>query len=129
MTGSARAAAAVLVVAALTVSCSESRTSRSKHPASQLSRAAQPSPELSPDPSAFPSVREAVETALPRVVMSDGRPRLARLSIPALGLEDLRVVPYRGRTDDAPGTRIQDGGVAASPYGPHGGVGPGGLGN
>jgi sortase A len=39
------------------------------------------------------------------------------------------VVPYRGRTDDAAGTRIQDGGVAASPHGPRGGVGPGGLGN
>jgi sortase A len=38
-------------------------------------------------------------------------------------------VPYVGKTDDAHGTRIQDGGVAASPYGPHGGVGPGGLGN
>jgi sortase A len=39
------------------------------------------------------------------------------------------VVPYRGRTDDAAGTRIQDSGVAASPHGPDGGVGPGGLGN
>lgn len=129
MTGSGRAATAVLVVAALTVSCSESRTNRSKHPASQLSRAGQPSPTVLSGPSALPSVRDAVETTVPRVVMSDGRPRLARLSIPALGLDDLRVVPYRGRTDDAPGTRIQDGGVAASPYGPHGGVGPGGLGN
>ena len=27
------------------------------------------------------------------------------------------------------GTRIQDRGIAASPYGPHGGIGPGGLGN
>jgi sortase A len=51
------------------------------------------------------------------------------LSIPALGLRDVVVVPYRGETDDAPGTRIQDRGMAASPYGPHGGVGPGGLGN
>jgi sortase A len=38
-------------------------------------------------------------------------------------------VPYRGKTDDAAGTRIQDGGSAASPFGPQGGVGPGGLGN
>ena len=38
-------------------------------------------------------------------------------------------MPYRGRTDDAPGTRIQNGGDAASPYGPRGGVGPGGVGN
>ena len=46
-----------------------------------------------------------------------------------MGLHDLAVVPYPGRTDDAAGTRIQDGGVAASPYGPQGGVGPGGVGN
>jgi sortase A len=51
------------------------------------------------------------------------------MSIPALGLRDLPVVPYRGWTDDAPGTKIQDRGVAASPHGPRGGVGPGGVGN
>jgi sortase A len=62
-------------------------------------------------------------------VVGDGRPTVARLSVPAIGVHDLTVVPYRGRTDDGPGTRIQDRGVAASPYGPRGGVGPGGLGN
>jgi sortase A len=51
------------------------------------------------------------------------------LSIPAVGVRDLAVIPYVGKTDDAPGTRIQDGGVAASPHGPQGGVGPGGIGN
>jgi sortase A len=51
------------------------------------------------------------------------------LTIPAIGLRDLRVVPYRGWTDDAPGTEIQNTGVAASPHGPRGGVGPGGVGN
>jgi sortase A len=61
--------------------------------------------------------------------LHDGQPRRARLSIPALGLHDLLVVPYRGWTDDAPGTRIQDSGAAASPFGPRGGVGPGGVGN
>ena len=60
---------------------------------------------------------------------SDGTPRRALLSIPALGLRDVAVVPYRGHTDDAPGTRIQDRGRAASPFGPRGGVGPGGVGN
>jgi sortase A len=49
--------------------------------------------------------------------------------VPKIGLRGLRVVPYAGRPDDAPGTRIQDGGVAASPHGPRGGVGPGGIGN
>lgn len=60
---------------------------------------------------------------------SDGRPRQATLDIPALGIRDLAVVPYRGWTDDAPGTAIQDRGVAASPHGPRGGTGPGGVGN
>lgn len=51
------------------------------------------------------------------------------LSIPAVGITGLRVTPYEGTTDDAPGTRIQDEGVAASPYGKRGGVGPGQVGN
>jgi len=46
-----------------------------------------------------------------------------------LGLRDLAVVRYRGRPDDARGTRIQNGGVLASPRGPRGGVGPGEVGN
>ncbi|MGW1887084.1 class E sortase [Streptomyces sp. NPDC001970] len=53
----------------------------------------------------------------------------ASLSIPSIGIEGLGVVPYEGTTDDLPGTRIQNGGVAASPYGEHGGVGPGEVGN
>ncbi|MGW7104440.1 sortase domain-containing protein [Streptomyces sp. NPDC054838] len=53
----------------------------------------------------------------------------ATLSIPAIGISGLPVVPYQGSPDDAPGTRIQDQGVAASPYGPGGGVGPGDVGN
>jgi sortase A len=64
-----------------------------------------------------------------RVEPSDGRPRDARLTIPVLGLRGLRVVSYTGSPDDAPGTRIQDDGVAASPHGAAGGVGPGGVGN
>ncbi|MEU6892400.1 sortase [Streptomyces sp. NPDC046557] len=55
--------------------------------------------------------------------------RGATLSIPDIGLSGLPVVPYEGSPDDAPGTRIQDQGVAASPYGPGGGVGPGDVGN
>jgi sortase A len=62
-------------------------------------------------------------------IASDGTPRDARLTIPRLGIHRLRVIDYRGVTDDAPGTRIQDRGIAASPHGPHGGIGPGGIGN
>jgi sortase A len=39
------------------------------------------------------------------------------------------VKPYQGRTDDARGTAIQNRGIAASPHGASGGVGPGGIGN
>ncbi|MFP5282592.1 MAG: class E sortase, partial [Actinomycetes bacterium] len=53
----------------------------------------------------------------------------ARLSIPALGIKELRVKPYAGTPDDGPGTRIQNRGLAASPYGPAGGEGPGQIGN
>ncbi|MFD5889177.1 sortase domain-bontaining protein [Streptomyces sp. NPDC060334] len=53
----------------------------------------------------------------------------ATLSIPAIGVSGLTVVPYQGTPDDAPGTRIQDQGAAASPHGPGGGVGPGDVGN
>ncbi len=51
------------------------------------------------------------------------------MTIPAIGVRGLRVVPYVGTADDRPGTRIQDRGVAASPRGPAGGVGPGDVGN
>ncbi|WSP43340.1 sortase [Streptomyces sp. NBC_01244] len=57
------------------------------------------------------------------------RPQSAVLSIPAIGVSGLSVVPYRGSPDDSPGTRIQDRGLAASPHGPAGGVGPGDVGN
>ena len=134
MAGSALATAVVLLTAAALVSCGDSST-QSTHSASP-SRTSSPSLPPAPSPVNDPvrdpvngPVRDTVETRVPQATVSDGRPRRARLSIPAIGLHDLVVVPYPGRTDDARGTRIQDGGVGASPYGPHGGVGPGGLGN
>ncbi|MGW3583680.1 class E sortase [Streptomyces rubiginosohelvolus] len=60
---------------------------------------------------------------------TDPRTEVAVLAVPAIGVEDLDVVPYEGTTDDRPGSRIQDRGVAASPYGERGGVGPGDVGN
>ncbi|MFI6149673.1 sortase domain-bontaining protein [Streptomyces sp. NPDC051109] len=57
------------------------------------------------------------------------RIQAATLSIPSIGLSGLPVIPYAGSPDDAPGTAIQDRGMAASPYGPGGGVGPGDVGN
>jgi sortase A len=91
----------------------------------------------STSPSATPAMRPpatASPTPAPRPaprppLASDGQPREARLSIPALGIERLRVRHYRGSPDDARGTRIQNGGITASPYGTGGLTGVGGIGN
>ena len=80
-------------------------------------------PGSSESGSSAPSPSRRAET------VGDGTPRRALLTIPELGLRGLAVVPYRGHTDDASGTSIQDRGLAASPHGPNGGVGPGGVGN
>jgi sortase A len=85
-----------------------------------------PAPSDPPPPRPTPS--SATESEPPQLA-SNGRARFSSLGIPAIGLTGLRVVPYRGSPDDAPGTRIQNGGVGASPFGPDGGVGPGGVGN
>jgi sortase A len=73
--------------------------------------------------------REVTAAPAPTVPATDGRPREALLSVPALGVSGLRVVPYVGTPDDRPGTVIQDGGSAAAPHGSGGLVGPGGVGN
>ncbi|TDD42045.1 sortase [Kribbella antibiotica] len=54
---------------------------------------------------------------------------MVTMSIPSIGVRNLRVVAYEGTADDRPGTTIQDRGVAASPRGPGGGVGAGEVGN
>ena len=82
-----------------------------------------PSPTRSADVPATPE-----ESAEGAPAASDGRPRRAVLRIPSIDVV-VAVVPYVGFTDDAPGTEIQNGGLAASPHGPRGGVGPGGIGN
>ncbi|MGW6278362.1 class E sortase [Kribbella sp. NPDC055071] len=51
------------------------------------------------------------------------------MTIPAIGVRGLQVVAYTGTADDRPGTVIQNRGVAASPRGRAGGVGPGEIGN
>lgn len=87
-----------------------------------------------PADAAAPSSGQAGTAAIARAAStidySDGVPRNARLTIPGLPrISRLKVVAYRGRTDDGPGTRIQNRGMAASPFGPRGGIGPGGIGN
>ena len=85
--------------------------------------------EASPHPAERPPADDVSSAAPTGPRTSDGHPAAARLHIAALGIRGLRVVPYRGWTDDARGTAIQNGGLAASPHGPRGGVGPGGIGN
>ncbi|MFF4262756.1 sortase domain-bontaining protein [Streptomyces virginiae] len=84
-------------------------------PAAVVTRAATSASAAAPAPPAAPTPASA--------------PVESTLSIPAAGVTGLRVVPYEGTTDDVPGTRIQDLGVAASPHGKRGGVGPGQVGN
>lgn len=74
------------------------------------------------------TVAASTATAAP-ADRTEPRTATAVLDIPGIGVEDLDVVPYEGTTDDRPGSRIQDRGVAASPYGERGGVGPGDVGN
>ncbi|GGR62098.1 class E sortase [Streptomyces roseolus] len=91
-------------------------------PPVRVAEAAEPGPvSVPPSPSHSPSTTPA-PTPSPR-------PRVAEIDIPSIRVSDLRVVPYEGKTDDRAGTRIQDRGVAASPYGDQGGVGPGDIGN
>ena len=119
-----RAAALVVLVAALVGCAAEPPSSRSSEEA-PASSAAHEASLTAPDPVAVPAVEEAPT----RPLLTAGRPRSARLSIPALDLRDVRVVPYAGTPDDRPGTAIQDAGNLAAPHGAGGLVGPGGLGN
>lgn len=96
-------------------------------PSERAAAAVEPAPATpSATPPAAPSLTPSAQPA-PRE--SAARTLTASLTIPEIGLKNLRVVPYEGTTDDWPGTRIQNRGVAASPYGEQGGVGPGEIGN
>lgn len=127
----ARAAAGIpgtLVAALVLTACADASgpDGRARLTAEETA-AATPS---SPAPSATGSARgRSAPDATPTPPGSRPEPRRAHLGVPALGLREIAVVRYRGRPDDAPGTRIQNGGVLASPRGPRGGVGPGEVGN
>ncbi len=75
-----------------------------------------------------PPVASAAPVAAVRVTARTA-PGTAVLSMPSIGVHDLPVVAYAGRADDLRGTRIEDRGLAASPRGRFGGVGPGEVGN
>ncbi|MFJ9061056.1 class E sortase [Streptomyces sp. NPDC102409] len=96
-----------------------------------LMAAGGPAAVAAPAPPAAPAAAPATPgpSAAAPSDRTDPRTATAELTIPSIGVQDLRVVPYEGTTDDTPGTRVQDRGVAASPYGEDGGVGPGEVGN
>jgi sortase A len=84
-------------------------------------------------PTGTAAAPKAVTTTVPAVPVKTPEPTPTAtevtLGIPAIGIAGLRVVPYTGTADDRAGTVIQNRGVAASPRGPRGGVGPGQIGN
>jgi len=131
------AGSAAIAAGLLSAGCASDSERQVSSPAAPVSPAT-PAPQSDPPPvppsvplsvpaapTAPPVAAERTDGPLP----SDGTPRRAVLSVPGIDLVDLPVVGYVGWTDDAAGTDIQDGGIAASPHGPRGGVGPGGIGN
>ncbi len=121
----------VLGIAALVLSsCSEPVSPGAAVPRGDTSRGSTPTPRPTPTPNPTPAPELAEDPGEEeQALASDGRPAAARLTIPALDLRDFQVEPYRGRTDDARGTAIQNDGDLASPHGAQGGAGPGGVGN
>ncbi|TRO60212.1 class E sortase [Streptomyces sp. IB201691-2A2] len=118
-------------VVALLLGCSSETvpTGTSAKPPRDTTPATAQAPTAPATPAPATPSSESPSSVSPPPQKSDARARTARLAIPAIGLKDLRVVPYEGTTDDWPGTRLQNTGVGASPYGSRGGVGPGEVGN
>src|SRR5690242_3908828 len=96
---------------------------------SDTSPAGRPSPTLTAteSPSATPTERPG--TPPPSTPKPPPAAGPVSMTIPSAGVRGLRVVAYVGTADDRPGTKIQNRGVAASPRGKAGGVGPGEIGN
>jgi sortase A len=130
-----RAAALALVLMAALAGCAGPSTSAASTPTpASSSRSAAPPTTSPPTPDQpapdqpTPDPTDAAED-LPSSLATPARQARIWLRIPAIGLQRLRVIAYRGSADDRPGTRIQDRGRAATPRGPRGGVGPGQVGN
>jgi len=123
---------ALAVVAALGLIGGCSTVAPPAGPAATTTTTSSPTSTSTSTPSSTTPTPTPTTTPRPtptRPTPSDGSPREARLSIPAIKVSGLVVQPYQGWTDDGPGTAIQNRGIAASPFGPRGGTGPGGVGN
>lgn len=118
---------AVLAALAVLAGCTD--TAPNDPPSASTTSTTSPSADPTPtSPSLSPSTpppRPSTPTPAPRPTGAGP----VSMSIPAIGVRGLRVVAYMGTADDRPGTKIQDRGVAASPRGKAGGVGPGQIGN
>ncbi|MFD3539045.1 sortase domain-bontaining protein [Streptomyces sp. NPDC058662] len=130
------AAALAGAAAVLLTACAPEATAGTPAPPPRTTAApTAPAAERVPTRSAPPVTAPASAPASPAPTTPLPRPggvghtRVSTLSIASAGVSGLRIVPYEGTTDDVPGTRIQDRGEAASPYGEGGGVGPGQIGN
>ena len=114
--------AGLLVAAAGLVGCSDIAPTGGASPAPTPTRSTAPTAAPPSSPADPPSTK-------PSPTSKPTASGVAAMTIPAIGVRGLRVVPYVGTADDRPGTVIQNRGVAASPRGPRGGVGPGDVGN
>ncbi|MFC5264714.1 class E sortase [Kribbella qitaiheensis] len=121
-----RLVVAILLTAAL-VGCSDVADTIAETP----STAPPTTPSLDPKPTEPErSVPEKTVRPVPKPTAQRTMTTTAMsIGIPAIGVRELRVVAYTGTADDRPGTVIQNRGVAASPRGSAGGVGPGEIGN
>ncbi|MEW1901474.1 MULTISPECIES: class E sortase [unclassified Streptomyces] len=117
------AVAAVAAAAVVTLGCGPFPDGAAAPPTTRDPRSA---PSVTPRDGAVTATAPAAPSPSP---VPEARPRRAELDIPSIGVTDLPVLPYEGTSDDRAGTRIQDRGVAASPHGDRGGVGPGDVGN
>ncbi|MFK0256363.1 class E sortase [Streptomyces sp. NPDC090445] len=119
------AGAATVLLAA----CAPEAAARTAAPAVTTAAAATTTAASTASTASASTAGQAPQPSAPAAPSVQPRPRPATLSIPSIGLSGLHVEPYEGTTDDVPGTRIQDRGLAASPFGERGGVGPGQVGN
>ena len=117
-----------VLAAASLAGCAEAAPQRAERSAAATAATPAPPAPATPTPSSASPSTGAAAAGTPRVE-APSRPVRLRLDIPAIGLERLRVVPYRGTADDRAGTHIQDRGRGASPRGPAGGTKPGAVGN
>lgn len=125
-----RSSVGLAVAAGVLTACGQPASESSYDEPSAPGTSAVPTPSASAtEPVPSPSTTPSATDEPPGPAVSDGRPLASRLTISKLDIRGLDIVPYRGHTDDATGTAIQNRGRAASPYGPRGGVGPGGVGN